>query len=180
MFLGSFDNSRFDRGRSRGLEICWMMVHETLISSPIPGSWLKVAILRLFGSCIGTGVCIKPRVRVKFPWRLSIGDDSWIGEGAWIDNLAQVQIGSNCCLSQGVYLCTGSHDWNSSGFDLIVKGITIHDHVWLGAFSRVAPGVVAGEGAVLTMGSTATQDMEPWTVYQGNPARPVSRRGKPC
>jgi hypothetical protein len=89
---------------------------------------------------VGTGVVIKPHVRVKFPWKLYIGDHSWIGESVWIDNLAQVTIGSNCCISQGAYLCTGSHRWDRDTFDLVTKPIVIEDQCWVGAMARVAPG----------------------------------------
>jgi len=176
MDLGSFDNSEFNRGRSLLGEVCWSIIQALFIDSCVPGSSYKLSMLKFFGSKIEEGVCIKPNVRIKFPWRLTVGSNSWIGEDVWIDNLAPVTIGCNCCLSQGVYLCTGSHDWCSHGFDLITKPITLSDCAWLGAFSKVAPGITIGEGAVLTMGSVAVHDLEPWTVYQGNPAIPIRRR----
>lgn len=130
----------------------------------------------MFGAKIGRSVVVKPGVKVKFPWRLEIGDHSWIGEDAWIDNLAQVSIGSNACISQGAYLCTGSHDWSSATFDLIVKPITIGDGAWVAAKSIVGPGVTVGEGAVLGLGSTTSKDLEPWCVYAGAPAEFIRRR----
>jgi len=113
---------------------------------------------------------------VKFPWRLRIGDHSWIGEDVWIDNLAPVTIGSHCCISQGVYICTGNHDWNRESFDLITLPVTIHDQAWLAAKSVVSPGVVIGEGAILSLGSVATSDLKEWRVYQGVPAVSVRSR----
>jgi putative colanic acid biosynthesis acetyltransferase WcaF len=113
---------------------------------------------------------------VKVPWRLRVGDSSWIGEDVWIDNLAPVTIGSHCCLSQGVYLCTGNHDWSRQTFDLMTLPVTIHDRAWLAAKSVVAPGVVIGEGAVLGLGSVATHDLKEWQFYQGNPAVAVRPR----
>ena len=97
------------------------------VSSSIPGSAHRCFLLRAFGAKIGRGVNIKPRVKVKFPWRLIVGNHSWIGEAVWIDNLAEVEIGANCCVSQGAYLCTGSHDWNSRKFTLITKPIRVED-----------------------------------------------------
>jgi putative colanic acid biosynthesis acetyltransferase WcaF len=135
-----------------------------------------VAILRVFGASIGKGVRIKTGVKVKFPWRLRVGDHSWLGENLWIDSIAEVRIGSHCCVSQGVYLCTGSHDWSRDTFDLMVGSIILEDHSWLGAQSVVAPGVIVGEGAVLGLGSVATGPLEPWTIYMGTPAVPTKKR----
>jgi putative colanic acid biosynthesis acetyltransferase WcaF len=81
-----------------------------------------------------------------------------------------VEIGTNCIISQGAYFCTGSHDWNKPTFDLIVKPIRIKDSAWVAARAVVAPGVTVGEGSVLALGSVATSDLLPWTIYQGCPA----------
>lgn len=135
---------------------------------------LKVAILKLFGSKIGKGVIIKPGVNIKYPWLLTIGDYSWIGEDVWIDNLAQVTIGLNCCISQGALLLCGNHNFRSESFDLIVKPITIEDGAWVGAKSVVCPGVTVKEDAIITVGSVATKSLDAATIYQGNPA--VSKR----
>lgn len=116
-------------------------------------------LLRCFGARVGSGVVIKPHVRVKFPWRLALYDSCWIGESVWIDNLADVIIGSNSCLSQGVYLCTGSHRWDISTFDLQTAPIVIHDGVWICAKAVIGPGVTIAEGAVVLLGSVVTQNV---------------------
>jgi putative colanic acid biosynthesis acetyltransferase WcaF len=162
--LDHFSACEFDRGRSRIVEVLWL-VCSGLVRSGLPGSLLRVIILRAFGARIATGVVIKPHVRVKFPWRLSIGAHSWIGEDVWIDNLAQVSIGAHCCISQASYLCTGSHDWSKPTFDLVVKPIVIEDAAWICARATVGPGVRIGEGAVLALGSVATRDLDPWFCY---------------
>lgn len=174
--LDKFAKRKDIRGRGRMIELAWLILQALLVSSFQPSSWLRIQTLRLFGARIGLGVVVKPGVRVKFPWKLEIGEHSWIGESVWIDNLTNVVIGSHCCVSQGVYLCTGSHDWSLETFDLIVKPISLKDGTWLGAFARVAPGVVAGENAVLSIGSVATSDLEASMVHSGNPAKPIKPR----
>lgn len=174
--LGQYDSQEFDRGRPRWVEALWLMVQALFIRSWIPGAWHRRWLLRIFGARIGVGVHIKPGVRVKFPWRLMIGDHTWIGEDVWIDNLAPVEIGASCCISQGVYLCTGSHNWTSHTFDLIVEPIYIRDGAWVAAKAIVAPGVKVEEGAVLGLGSVATRDLEPWVVYVGCPAKKHRKR----
>src|SRR4051812_37327854 len=129
--LKNYESSHFNRGRPWLFEACWLIVRSICFSHLVPSSKVRVLALSLFGATIGAGVVIKPGVKVKFPWRLSIGEHSWIGEDVWIDNLGSVDIGSNSCVSQGVYICTGNHDWKSPGFDLIVNSVKIGDHSWI-------------------------------------------------
>jgi len=177
MRLDQYDNKGFERGKPRWVEACWIFIHATIFSSWIPGSRWRVNLLRWFGADVGTRVVVKPNVRIKFPWRLSVGDDSWIGEGVWIDNLAQVTIGSHCCISQGVYMCTGSHRWDLETFDLETLSIVIEDQVWVGARSNIAPGSVLKEGCVLTIGASAHGILKAGFIYSGSPAEPIKSRG---
>jgi putative colanic acid biosynthesis acetyltransferase WcaF len=174
--LEDYSTPNFTRGMPAFVEVLWIVVQCLLIASDIPGSAHRKFLLRLFGAKIGQGVVIKAGVRIKFPWHLEVGNHSWIGERAWIDNLAKVSIGSNACISQGAYLCTGSHDWSSPTFDLIVKPISIGSGAWVTARSTIGPGVTIGEGAVLGLGSTTSKDLEAWCVYSGSPAEFVGRR----
>lgn len=176
MRLDRFSNDDFSRGASIYVEALWLVVSGLLVSSWIPGSKWRCGLLKLFGARIGEGVIIKPGVQIKYPWRLTIGSFCWIGERTWIDNLAEVRVGDHVCISQGVYLCTGSHDWSSDTFDLITGSIVIENGAWVGAFSRLAPGSVVGENAVLTLGSVGARELEANTIYKGNPARPANLR----
>lgn len=168
--MDTFQNRWFRRGRPAIVELCWIFFQAIFVSSSLPGSAHRKFLLRLFGAKLGKGVVVKPRFRVKFPWRLEVGNHSWLGEDVWIDNLAEVKIGSHCCLSQGAFLCTGSHDWSLPSFDLIVKPITLEHGAWVAAKSVVSPGVTLHEGAVLALGSVAISDLKPWSVYIGTPA----------
>lgn len=174
--LQGYTTRTFSRGRPAAVEALWMLVQCLFVTSRLPGSAHRRLLLQLFGARIGRGVVVKPGARVKFPWRLSVGDHSWIGEDVWIDNLAPVTIGADCCLSQGAYLCTGSHDWSRSSFDLLTKPIVVHDGAWIAARAIVGPGVTVGEGAVLGLGSMATRDLAAWQIHLGVPARPVAGR----
>ena len=179
MQLDRFTSAGFDRGASRMREALWLAANGLLLSSWLPGSRWRRALLAMFGAEIGRGVVLKPGIRVKFPWRLRIGDHSWIGEDVWIDNLGDVTVGRHACLSQGAYLCTGSHDWGREGFDLIVRPIVVEDHVWVGAMAVIAPGTRLHEGAVLTLGGAAKGDLASWTINEGSPARPIRARPRP-
>lgn len=176
MRLDEFDNAAFDRGRPAWVEAAWLMVQWLLVSSWVPGSWHRGLALRLFGARMGRGVVVKPGLKVKFPWKLMLGDHVWLGEDVWLDNLAEVRIGSHVCISQGAYLCTGSHDWSAERFDLVTRPIEVSDRAWIGARATVGPGVVVEEGAVLALGSVATQRLSAWQVYRGVPATAVRER----
>lgn len=150
-----------------------MLFFKTLLPFP---SGMKTALLRAFGAKVGQGVVIKPDVNIKYPWFLEIGDDCWIGEGVWIDNLATVKIGSNVVLSQGAYLLTGSHDYKNETFDLLLAEIVLEDGVWIGAKALVCPGVTCKSHSVLAVGSVATSNLDEYSIYQGNPATKKRKR----
>lgn len=174
--LGAYTSGGFVRGRPLVVELLWIVLQAMFVSSFLPGNWHRRFLLRAFGARIGARVVLKPGIRVKFPWRLTVGDNSWIGELAWIDNLAEVNIGQDCCVSQGAYLCTGSHNWSQPGFDLITGPITLEPGAWVAARAYVGPGVTLHRGAVLGLGGVAGRDLDPWTIYAGVPAVAVKQR----
>jgi putative colanic acid biosynthesis acetyltransferase WcaF len=174
--LKNYNNNWFVPG-SKIKIILWTFASALFFRTilPVPSA-IKVAILKLFGAHIGTGIVIKPNVNIKYPWKLSIGDNTWIGEDVWIDNLAIVNIGDNCCLSQGCYLLTGNHDFTLSTFDLMISEINIKKEAWVGAKSVVCPGVTLQRASILTAGSVATKNLEELGIYQGNPAVKIKER----
>jgi putative colanic acid biosynthesis acetyltransferase WcaF len=175
--LDKFDNSWYKPGRSAVVRLLWHFMNAVFINSALPGSSIKVAILKMFGASIGNGVVIKPYVSVKYPWRLKVGDHCWIGENAWIDNLADVTIGNNVCISQGALLLTGNHDYTKESFDLMVQPIILEDGVWVGAKSVVGPGTICRSQAILSIASAATGELEANGIYRGNPAVKLKERG---
>lgn len=164
-------------GRPFVVRAVWLIVEALILLNPVLVSYaLKRTVLRLFGARIGKGVLIKPGAHVKYPWRLTVGDDCWIGERAWIDNMEDVTLGSDVVVSQGAYLCTGNHDWSDPAMPLAPRPIVVEHGAWIGAFAKVAPGTTIGAGSVLALGAVALQDTEPWGIYAGNPAARVGAR----
>ncbi|MDX8339291.1 WcaF family extracellular polysaccharide biosynthesis acetyltransferase [Draconibacterium sp. IB214405] len=175
--LETFNPNTFDKGTGAVKKTLWFFLHALLIeSSWMPIVSIKVFLLRRFGAKVGKGLVIKPSVRIKFPWKLEIGDHVWLGEGCWIDNLDHVKIGSNVCISQGAMLLTGNHDYSVSSFDYRNAPIELEDGVWMGAQSVVCPGVHCKSHSILTVGSVATKDLEPYSINQGNPAKAIRKR----
>ena len=174
--LSKYDNSWFQPG-STIKRMLWHWLNAIFFNNGLAlFNGLKIYLLKSFGAKIGVGVVIKPSVSIKYPWFLSIGNYVWIGENVWIDNLTTVTIGNNVCLSQGVMLLTGNHNYTKPTFDLMIGEITLEDGVWLGAQSVVCPGVTCKSHAVLAVASVATKNLEPYITYQGNPAVKVRER----
>ncbi|MBD1170213.1 colanic acid biosynthesis acetyltransferase WcaF [Pelagibacterales bacterium SAG-MED02] len=119
----------------------WYLINNIIIYSFIPSSKLRIFFLKIFGASIGDNVVIHPYTNFKYPWKLEIGTNSWIGARAWIDNISEVKIGDNCCISQDVYFCTGNHNYKKKEFDLMSEPIVIGDNCWIGAKSILCPGV---------------------------------------
>ncbi|NPA69026.1 MAG: colanic acid biosynthesis acetyltransferase WcaF [Chlorobi bacterium] len=175
--LSKFDNSWYNPKGNIVKRTLWYFVNVLFFLNPWnPLSSLKIFLLRLFGAKIGKGVIIKPSVNIKYPWRLSVGNNVWIGEKVWIDNLADVKIADNVSISQGAMLLCGNHNYKKTSFDLIIGEIKLEEGVWIGAKSIVAPGVTCKSHSVLAVNSVAVKDLEEYTIYQGNPAVKVRSR----
>ena len=131
----------------------WYVISALFFNSAIPGNKIRVFLLKLFGSKIGKNILIKPNVRIKYPWKLIIGEDVWIGENVWIDNISTVTIGSNTCISQGAYICSGSHDFYDEEFGLLMQEVEIGSNCWIAAKSSIGPGVKIEDGSFIKFGS---------------------------
>ncbi len=178
--LDLFDAAKgLDRGRPKAVEAIWYVLKCLVLLSPLPWpSAMRVALLRLFGARVGRGVNIKPRVNIHFPWKLEIGDHAWVGEEVFILNFEPVTIGSNACISQRAFLCTGNHDFRDPAFSYRNAPITIGEGAWVGACVFVGPGVEIGAETVVAAGAVVTRSLPPNTLCSGNPARERGPRWK--
>lgn len=175
--LSTFSSQTFDKGAGILKQTLWYFVNALFVRvSWNPFMGIKIVLLKAFGAKIGKGLVIKNNVCIKFPWKLTLGDNVWLGESCWIDNLDSVTIGNNVCISQGALLLTGNHDYTVSTFDYRNAPILIEDGAWIGAKAVVCPSVVVRTHAILTVGSIATKEMEAYGIYQGNPARMIRKR----
>lgn len=175
--LKSFTTNKFNKGAGLFKQTLWYFVNALIVrASWNPFMGIKIALLKAFGAKIGKGLVIKNNVCIKFPWKITIGDNVWLGEYVWIDNLDYVTIGNNVCISQGALLLTGNHDYTLPSFDYRNAPIIIEDGAWIGAKSIVCPGITVHSHAILTVGSIATKDMESYTIYKGNPAIKIRNR----
>jgi putative colanic acid biosynthesis acetyltransferase WcaF len=168
--LRKYDQSWFDRGRPSWYILLWWLVQAIAFPlTPHPLNGLRRVLLRLFGADIGKGVLIRPTARFTYPWKISIGDYSWIGDDVVLYSLDQINIGKHCVISQKSYLCTGSHEINDPAFGLKTASITIGNGVWIAADCFIGLGVEVGANAVIGARSSVFSDIPPEQVAWGTP-----------
>lgn len=157
--LRGFQGAGYERGRSVLWQAAWLVVSSAVFSRWWCPASLRVTILRLFGARVGSRVLIRHRVTIHWPWKLTVGSDTWIGEGVWILNLEPVTIGANVCVSQAALLCTGSHDHRSPTFEFDNSPIVIEDGAWIATRATLLRGVTVGKGAIVGATALVTKDV---------------------
>ncbi|HBQ98949.1 MULTISPECIES: hormogonium polysaccharide biosynthesis acetyltransferase HpsU [unclassified Roseofilum] len=175
--LRQYDQSNFDRGRPTWGIILWWFIQA--ITFPLTlHNWhnIRVMLLRCFGAKIGRGVVIRPTARFTYPWKVSIGDYSWIGDDVVFYSLDQIEIGQHCVISQKTYLCTGSHDIQDPCFRLVTDPIKIGNGVWIATDCFVSPGVKIGANSVVGARSSVFRSLPESYICWGTPAKAHSPR----
>lgn len=165
------------RGKNAVIVQLWWLVQAVFFktSPQIAYGWRRF-LLRLFGADIGEKVILRPSVTVTYPWKVKIGDYSWIGDNVGLYSLGEIVIGKNVVVSQKSYVCTGSHDYLKVDFPIFAKKITIHDECWLGTDVFVAPGITINKGTVVGARSSVYKNLPANKVCFGNPAKVVKNR----
>ncbi|MEU5208988.1 DapH/DapD/GlmU-related protein [Streptomyces sp. NPDC020742] len=163
--LRGFTGAGYDKGRGLLTQVAWFAVLNVVFVKWWCPPRLRPALLRAFGARIGDRVLIRHRVRVQWPWKLTVGDDVWVGEDAWLINLEPITLGSDVCVSQGAVLCTGSHQRRSPTFEFDNAPIRLEAGAWVAARAMVLRGVTVGEGAVVGAGAVAHRDVPPGAVH---------------
>ena len=148
--------------------LTWLFLYRF---SPHALNFFRVFLLRVFGAKISYSVKIRPSSFISYPWNLKVGEDSFIGDGVYIDSLCNITIGHDVSISNFVYITSGTHDYESVNFDLILRPVIIGDEVWLAVRSTILPGIIVGHGAVVGAGSVLTKSIEDNQIWTGVPAR---------
>jgi putative colanic acid biosynthesis acetyltransferase WcaF len=173
--LSAFTGAGYQRGGSTGKQIAWLLTSGLFLNHWWCPPSVRASGLRLFGAEIAAGVLIRHRVRIHWPWKLKVGTNSWIGEGTWILNLEPVTIGANSCISQDVFLCTGSHDHRSPTFEFDNAPISIGDGAWVAARATVLRGVSIGDNATVGASALVVKDVADNEVVLAPAARPPKK-----
>ncbi|UCG34862.1 MAG: WcaF family extracellular polysaccharide biosynthesis acetyltransferase [Candidatus Omnitrophota bacterium] len=163
--------------KNRLLRLIWNIVYVVLFKfSPPPLRIWRSFLLRCFGAKIGKRCHVYPKAKIWAPWNLAMDDYACIADDVICYSMAKITLGKKVVISQGTFLCAGSHDYQDPHFRLFAKPIKIEANVWVAAQAFVTPGVTIGEGAVIGARSVVTEDMPAWMVCVGNPCKPIKTR----
>ncbi len=175
--LDLFELPKGFRGRSGWYVQMWWLVEALLFhtSPQFMYGWRRF-LMRSFGAKIGKKVIIRSSVQTQFPWKVSIGDYSWIGDDVVLYSLGQIEIGRNVVVSQKSYICAGTHDYRQTNFPILNPSVIIEDECWLATDVYVAPGIVIGKGTVVGARSSVFKSLPPGKVCIGTPAVSVKER----
>lgn len=175
--LSKFSVPKDFRGRSKIIVQLWWITH-SLFFTPSPQifyGWRRF-LLRLFGARIGNNVLIRAEVAITYPWKIEIGDNSWIGDDCVLYSLDKITIGKNVSIAHKVYFNTGGHNYQSETFDITGDSIVIEDECWITNDVYVAPGVTIGKGTVVGARSSVFKDLPGGKVCVGSPAKVIKDR----
>tara|TARA_B110000208_G_scaffold188840_1_gene249245 strand:- start:128 stop:673 length:546 start_codon:yes stop_codon:yes gene_type:complete len=176
--LNKFKLPKNFRGKNAFIVQLWWLVQGTLFRmSPQFLYGFRRFLLRLFGAKIGKKVIIRPSAQITYPWKVTIGDYSWIGDNVVLYSLGEIEIGKNVVISQKSYICTGSHDYLQIDFPIFAKKIIIKDECWLATDVFVAPGITIDKGTVVGSRSSVYKDLPGNKICIGNPAQIIKNRG---
>jgi len=175
--LSIFSVPKTFRGKSKITVQLWWIVQSTIFSwSPqVLYGWRRF-LLRLFGAKIGKKALIRSTVKVTYPWNISIGDYTWIGDDCVLYSLGRIDIGSHVAVAHKVYFNTGGHDYDQITFDIYAKDLVIEDECWITNDVYLAPGITIGRGTVIGARSTVLKSIPSGKVCVGSPARVLKDR----
>lgn len=175
--LRQYDSSQHERSRHSLVVILWWLVQGVLFPLSLHNfNGFRVWLLRLFGAKIGKGVVIRPSARFIYPWKIAIGDYSWIGDDVVLYSVDRINIGCNCVVSQKSYLCTASHDFTDANFSLITAPISIGNGVWIATDCFVAAGVAIGANSIIGARSSVFRNIPAEKIAWGSPCKPHRAR----
>jgi putative colanic acid biosynthesis acetyltransferase WcaF len=130
----------------------------------------------MFGAKIDWTCSISSKANIEYPWNLTMGRLSSLGENVWAYCMEKITIGEKCCIGKDVYLLTGSHDIEKSTFNLLTKPITIQSNTWIATGSYILPNVTVGKNCVVAAKSLVNKSIEANSVVGGNPAKFIKER----
>lgn len=163
--------------RERTLETLWDLCGQPLMRLTFHNWYgLRRYLLRLFGAQIDPTARIRPSAKISYPWRLSVGAHTAVGDHAILFCLGPISIGARCTISQYAHLCSGSHDYTSRAMTLVTKPIVIEDDAWIAADVFVGPGVTVGKDSVVGARSTVLHSLPAGVICTGDNAKPIAPR----
>jgi acetyltransferase-like isoleucine patch superfamily enzyme len=138
---------------------------------------VRKLVYSLAGVKIGQGSKIHIYCRFFEPKNITIGQDSIIGEMAFLDGRAKLSVGDHTDIASQVLIYNSENDINDPTFKANIAEVKIGNHVFVGPRAIILPGVTIGDGAVIAAGAVVTKDVPPLKIYGGVPAKEIGNRG---
>ena len=135
----------------------------------------RIFLLRCFGAKFEGRVFVHHTVRIWAPWNLEM-NTTGLSKNVNCYNVDKIKIGYCAVVSEGVYLCTASHDITNHQHPLITASIVIEDQAWVATEAFIGMGVTVGQGAVVGARAAVFKNVPSWTVVGGNPAQFLKQR----
>lgn len=147
-----------------------------IVVNKIPSRHLRKYYYQFMGAKLGKSTFLYRRVEVLYPRGLRLSDRVVVGWFCELDARGGITIGHDTNISSYVKMITGSHDVNDSDFTADFQPIHIRHHCWIATGAILLQGVTIGDGAVVAAGSVVTQDIPPYEIWGGVPARYIRNR----
>lgn len=165
------------RGKNKIIIQVWYLVWFFLFrpSPHIFNAW-RVLLLRIFGAECSFRAKIRPSAYISYPWNLSCGDYTFIGDKVYIDSLDKIEIGNHVSISNQVYITAGTHDYRSESFDLKIEPIVIESQSWLAVNATLVSGARVGQGSILAACSLLNKPTGMAEIWAGVPAKKIGNR----
>lgn len=169
--LSKAPGSRESWDRPFWVVLLWALCEPLLLTNNLQlSSALRIWVLRRFGASIGQDVILRPGLKVRFPWKLTIGDRSWVGERVWLHNQDQLSVGHDVVISQDTFVTTGTHSFRTD-MALKTRPIVIEEGAWVTSRCMVLGGSHIGRSALILPTTVVKGDVPANSIYgSGDPA----------
>lgn len=172
--LGAAFKRAFIRFYNWWLDFKLFLIH--FFSLYCPFYFLRKIVFLLAGVKIGSATTIHMGVKFFEPNGVTIGEDTKIGEGAFLDGRAPLRVGSHVDIASQVLIYNAEHDLESEDFSAREEPVVIGDYSFIGPRAIILPGVTIGKGAVVAAGAVVTKDVAEFSIVGGVPAKQIGER----
>ena len=142
----------------------------------IPSHYFRLLFYRLSGINIGRGSVIHLWCNFFDPHGITIGQDTIIGDHAFLDGRKPLTIGDHVDIASQVLIYNSQHDIHSQDFRAATSPVKIEDYVFIGPRAIILPGTTIGRGAVVAAGAVVTKDVPAFAIVAGIPAKIIGVR----
>ncbi len=144
--------------------------------SHVPCHAFRKLFYQFSGMRIGRGSVVHMWANFFEPGGITIGEDTIVGDHAFLDGRAPLFIGNHVDIASSVMIYNSEHDLEKEDFTARTEPVRIGDYVFIGPRAIILPGVTIGKGAVVAAGAVVTKDVPEFVIVGGVPAKEIGER----